>query len=167
MEIFHDVFPQYDCEEIQRCLERAQWRYGHGSRKDGTGIPFWIMELDNDKFFTDYLLNIIRDLVDDPGLKLEHVYANGHVFGDKGMPHVDSYDDDGRTFLYYANPRWNPLWGGKTCFINEDNTYDYVIPGRNKAVYFPGKIQHYAEEVSRTFAGLRITIAWKLNGAQY
>lgn len=167
MEILNNVFAEYDLHTIKKTIEQPKWRYGHGSREDGTGVPFWIMELDDDPFFTVYLLNIIRELVDEPELRLEHVYANGHVFGDKGMPHVDSYDDDGRTFLFYANEKWNPIWGGKTCFHMEDGTYKYVNPSRNRAVYFPGKIYHYAEEVSRIFTGLRVTIAWKLNGAKH
>lgn len=167
MEIYDSVFPEYDLLEIFKRLERPKWRYGHGSNQDGSGIPFWIMELNDEPFFTEYLLNMIRDLVDDPGLQLENVYANGHVFGDKGMPHVDSHDDDGRTFLFYANRSWDPIWGGKTCFLKEDNTYEYVNPRLNRAVYFPGKILHYAEEVSRLYSGLRVTIAWKLNGAEH
>jgi len=167
MEIFHDVFSPRDIASIHEKLNQPKWRYGHGSNTDGSGIPFWIMEFDDDPFFYKYLLNIIKTKVNDPGLKLEHVYANGHVFGDKAMPHVDSYTDDGRTFLYYANERWDPLWNGSTIFNVGAGTNAYCMPEPNKAVYFPGTIQHYADEVSRTFTGLRVTIAWKLNGAKH
>jgi hypothetical protein len=167
MEIFDHVFSETDLQIIFDKVEQPKWRYGHGSHTDNSGIPFWIMELDDDPFFYDYCLNIIRDVVKQPGLCLEHVYANGHVFGDKGMPHVDSHRDDGATFLFYANPKWNRLWGGQTSFDFGQGRYASSMPERNRAVFFPGKITHYAEEVSRTFTGLRVTIAWKLNGAKF
>jgi hypothetical protein len=167
MEIFNNIFDDTDLQIIFDKVQQPKWRYGHGSHTNGSGIPFWIMELDDDVFFYKYCLNIIRDKVNQPALNLEHVYANGHVFGDKGMPHVDSYHDDGATFLFYANEHWDRLWGGQTQFDFGNNRYASAMPARNRAVYFPGKITHYAEEVSRTFTGLRITIAWKLNGAKF
>ena len=161
MEIYHDVFPQYDCEEIQRYLSRAQWRYGHGSREDGSGIPFWIMELDNDKFFTDYLLNIIQEKTKQK-FSLERVYANGHMFGTQGQPHQDSYESNARTFLFYANDNWSIDWSGKTVFLLNKTEQHYELPTPNKGVIFPGRMFHYAEQTTRKFTGLRITVAWKL-----
>lgn len=166
MEIYHNVFGEYDFAEILKQVSQPRWKYGHGSRQDGSGIPFWIMDLDQESFFTDYLLNIIREVVDEPDLELEHVYANGHVYGDKAMPHKDSTYDDGRTFLLYANHDWDLLDGGETAFLNKDGeTWTHVTPSPNKAVFFNGNRIHYGREVSRTFRSLRVTIAWKLNGA--
>lgn len=167
MEIFENVFNETDLEIIFNKMKEPKWRYGHGSKTDGKGIKFWIMELDDDVFFYKYCLNIIRDRLKQPGLTLERVYANGHVFGDKAMPHVDSYHDGGGTFLFYANDGWDRLWGGATQFDFGNGKYACAMPGRNRAVFFPGKIEHYADEVSRTFTGLRVTIAWKLNGAKF
>ena len=165
MEIYDNVFSQFDYGEIIHKSQQAKWQYGHGSKNEDNVLPFWVMSLKDDEFFTDYLLNIIRDVVNEPDLELVDVYANGHVFGDKAMPHVDAYYDDCRTFLLYANEEWNHLWGGKTAFANKDNSWTYVEPAPNKAVFFPGMRTHYAEEVSRVFNSLRVTIAWKLNGA--
>lgn len=166
MEIYNNVFSDIDFTEILKTMAEPKWMYGHGSVSPTSGIPFWQMELSDSEFFNDYLLNIIRDVTDEPDLVLERVYANGHVFADKALPHIDGHYDDCRTFLLYSNPEWNHLWGGKTCFFNRDNTYTYVNPEPNKAVFFPGQRKHYAEEVSRTFTSLRTTIAWKLNGAK-
>lgn len=167
MEILNDVFSPADTLMIRDKMTQHKWGYGHGSRRDGSGIPFWIMKLDDDPFFYKYLLNIIKTKVNDPGLTLETVYANGHVYGDVAMPHVDSWDEDGRTFLYYANEEWDPLWKGSTIFNMGNGQYAYMRPEPNKAVYFPGMIKHHADEVSRLFTGLRVTIAWKLNGAKH
>ena len=171
MEIYHNVFDEYDFVQILKEVAEPKWRYGHGSYDPDDpnydkAFPFWVMELDDNRFFTDYLLNIIREVVDEPELELEHVYANGHVYGDKAMPHVDSNYDDGRTFILYANRHWNALDGGETAFLNKDGeTWTHVTPSPNKAVFFKGDRYHYAREVSRTFRSLRVTIAWKLNGA--
>jgi len=165
MEIYDDVFGQSDFNEIFEKIKQPKWAYGHGSKAGENPYPFWVMSLKDDEFFTDYLLNIIRDVVNEPDLELENVFANGHVFGDKALPHVDAYYDDCRTFLLYANQDWDYLWGGKTAFLNKDNTWSYVEPLPNRAVFFPGMRTHHAEEVSRVFNSLRVTIAWKLNGA--
>lgn len=167
MEIYDNVFSQFDYGEIIHKSQQAKWQYGHGSKNEDNVLPFWVMSLKDDEFFTDYLLNIIRDVVNEPDLELVDVYANGHVFGDKAMPHVDSYHDGGGTFLFYANDGWDRLWGGATQFDFGNGKYACAMPGRNRAVFFPGKIEHYADEVSRTFTGLRVTIAWKLNGAKF
>jgi hypothetical protein len=168
MEVLTNVFTKKDLKSIQEKIRQPKWRYGHGSdNSNPLGVPFWIMEFNDDPFFSKYLLNIIRTKVNEPGLVLEHVYANGHVFGDKATPHVDSNSQDGRTFLFYANDVWDPLWGGSTVFNMGNGQYAYMKPEPNKAVYFPGMIQHHAEEVSRMYTGLRVTIAWKLNGAQH
>ena len=60
---------------------------------------------------------------------------------------------------------WDHTWGGKTAFKGSDGNWTWVEPAPNKAVFFNGRMLHHAEEVSRTFNSLRVTIAWKLNGA--
>jgi len=165
MEIYNGVFGQFDFAQIVSDMSRSQWRYGHGSLSKTHSIPFWEMLLTDEQFYNDYLLNIIRDLTDEPELELERVYANGHVFGDKALPHTDGNYDDCRTFLLYSNHIWKHTWGGKTAFLGSDKKWTYVEPAPNKAVFFDGRMTHYAEDLSRTFNSLRTTIAWKLNGA--
>lgn len=165
MEIYDDIFTDMDFGEILHKVSQPKWQYGHGSNQGKNVLPFWMMDLSDDEFFSDYLLNIIREAVNEPDLQLERVYANGHVFGDKAMPHVDGHYDDCRTFLLYANDEWNHLWGGKTAFLNDDDTWSYVEPKPNRGVFFHAMRSHHAEEVSRLYNTLRVTIAWKLNGA--
>ena len=165
METYDNVFGDYDFAQILEDMARPQWRYGHASVSKDHDIPFWEMKLDDEPFYNEYLLNIIRDVTNEPDLELERVYANGHVFGDKAMPHTDGHYDDCRTFLLYANHMWDHTWGGKTAFKGSDGNWTWVEPAPNKAVFFNGRMLHHAEEVSRTFNSLRVTIAWKLNGA--
>lgn len=159
---YDNVFEEQEYNKIIENLSLPKWRYGHSSdrsRKDA--IPFWIMELNDNDLFTKTLLDKIK-LKTNKNLSLNYVYANGHTYGTKGRLHQDSYDETGYTFLYYPNSAWDLEWQGKTTFVLDQDKYYYNLPKPNSAILFPGMIWHYAEETSRLFTGLRITIAWKL-----
>jgi hypothetical protein len=162
---YHDIFNPTDHASILKYTELDRWKWGHSSNPGKDKIPpFWIMDLSNEKFFNEYLLKKIEN-VTNAKYDLERVYANGHTYGMRGKPHVDGYTDNCRTFLYYPMKGWDVQWGGKTTFIiptETGNKYHYVIPEPNKGVIFPGQIYHWAEETTRSFGGIRITIAWKL-----
>lgn len=159
--IFRNVFSEEHRESINVFLERPLWRYGHVTGSGNTNAPpFWIMQLGRDKLFAETLVQPIREATGDD-FKVLSVYANGQTYGLGGQPHEDGYDERARTFLWYANGAWDVRWNGKTCFIF-DNGPVWVTPEINKAVYFPGQIKHFAEEPTRTFGGLRKTVAWKL-----
>ena len=160
---YDNFFSQKDYEHILVKLEKPEWEYGHGSYPPGhpeRKIPFWMMHLGNDFFFTDYLLNIIEEKTNQK-YELTALYCNGHTFGTSGNFHQDWHDDRGRTFLLYANDSWDHEWGGKTVF-KLDDTYHYSEFVPNSAILFPGNISHRAEGTSRLFTGLRKTVAWKL-----
>ena len=161
---YSNVFSREDWEKILDVVSGPNWYFGHGSYVDGDkrrGIPFWRIDLKDNEFFTSYLLNIIEEKTNQQ-YELFDVYANGHTFGTQGSYHQDWYDDRGRTFLLYANDVWKLDWGGKTAFHFNDGTDYFHVPKPNSAVLFPGMIPHVAEMTSRSFIGLRITIAWKL-----
>lgn len=164
--IQYDKFFSFNVvERITSKINEPRWRHGHGSHVDennnSLGIPFWRMDLLDDTYFSDYLLNIIREKTQQD-YDLYDVYANGHTFGTQGEFHVDWYEPNGRTLLYYVNSNWRPEWGGKTIFLlNKEELY-YQNPIPNSAVLFPGNTPHMAEGTSRLFSGLRVTIAWKL-----
>lgn len=143
------------------------WNYGSGSLNDEDPrrmymTPFWYIDFSKDPFFYDYLLNKIRQTVGDDSLQLERVYANGATYGQPGTLHQDSHEDNGRTFLFYANMKWNENWGGGTQFYDGDGMLTVVFPRPNRAVYFPGSVFHSSTDVNRAYKGLRVTIAWKL-----
>ena len=162
---YKNFFSDIDHEAIQRELNNGLWAWGHKSdMSKANQIPMWLMSLSKYKFFNEYLLNKIESKT---GLQFnfERVYANGHTFGMKGYPHQDSQNHCGRMLLDHPMNDWNVEWGGKTCFkfpTDDGIKHHFVIPEPNKAIIFPGIIPHWAEETSRIFTGLRISVAWKL-----
>ena len=159
---FENIFPVKDCWKIIEYVNRPRWEFGHGSNTNENDTPFWVMNLNNDIFFTNYLLNIIQEKTNKK-FNLERVYANGHMFGTQGSPHQDSYDSNARTFLFFANDNWSIDWSGKTVFLLDKTNQHYELPTPNKGILFPGKMYHYAEQTTRKFTGLRVTVAWKLH----
>jgi len=159
---YENVFSEPEVESIFQYLSRPNWRYGHVSSGQNykNCPPFWSMSLVDDEFFTVHLLNKIKELTGED-LIISSVYANGQTYGLGGQPHLDANDDKGRTFIYYANHGWDVRWNGKTTFMFK-NGYHHEMPSQNKAIYFPGIIKHFAEETSRTFGGLRMSVVWKL-----
>lgn len=162
--VYENFFNHHDYEIITEYVNRDRWMFGHGSYPEDhpnfkNSIPFWGMNLDDETFFTEYLLNKIQEKTNQK-FSLYTVYANGHTFGTRGCFHQDWYTPEGRTFLLYVND-WHNDWGGSTIF-NVDNNYIHHYPEKNKALFFPGMIPHTADATNRSFTGLRITVAWKL-----
>lgn len=163
---YENLFSADDYQKILSEVAKPKWQFGHGSHhssdpRSKKGYPFWVMGLEDNLFFTDHLLNIIKEKTNQD-YELYDVYANGHTFGTKGSFHTDWNDEHGRTFLFYANDTWDIDWGGKTLFNFGNGDYYCHIPKPNSALLFPGIIPHAAEGPTRSFIGLRITIAWKL-----
>lgn len=159
---YRNMFSVDDYWKIMEYVNRPQWAFGHGSNNSTPSTPFWVMNLNDEPFFTDYLLNIIQEKTNKK-FDLERVYANGHMFGTQGEPHQDGYFENSRTFLFYAVEKWRVDWSGKTVYILNRNEQHYELPEPNKGVLFPGKMFHYAEQTTRKFTGLRVTVAWKLH----
>ena len=164
---YKNFFDKEDWEEIQnKTGYGSNWCFGHTSYGEDhpeyqNCVPFWKIDFAEDTFFTDHLLNKIQEKLD-TRFKLEHVYANGHTYGQDGSVHIDSLTDNGRTLLLYVNPRWHPVLGGATNFYINDGEVHSIFPKANKAVLFPGQIPHCAAPCTRSFKGLRVTVAWKL-----
>jgi len=164
---YDNFFDRDDWEEIKnKTGYGSNWCFGHTSvgrehPEFHQCTPFWKIDFAEDAFFYDHLLNKIQEKLD-TRFKLQHVYANGHTYGQDGSIHVDAQTDNGRTLLLYVNPTWHPMLGGATNFYINDGEVHSIFPRPNKAVLFPGKIPHCAAPCTRSFKGLRVTIAWKL-----
>ena len=84
-----------------------------------------------------------------------------------GSPHVDDGDV---TFLYYPNPTWRSSWGGGLRFVRSPHKTlqsrrkagDVIRYVPNRALLFPASLVHYAEAPTKHFAGLRVSLAYKL-----
>lgn len=165
IKVYENVFSPIDQESINEHIRKSTWSWGHTSKRCldmKKTTPFWYMGLDDEKFFNEYLFNKIQKIVGEE-LILHRCYANGNTFGLPGEIHQDGTEDNHVTFLYYANSIWSHEYGGKTTFIFENDLENkYVLPAKNRGVYFPALIPHYAEEITRLYAGLRTVVAWKM-----
>jgi hypothetical protein len=115
---------------------------------------------ENDEFFHVYLLNKIKEITKD-NLEIERIYFNGHNACSQGSPHIDSDQENARTFLIYCNRVWDLGLGGSTNFI-VDNKVESYFPYPKSSIYFKGNILHCATPVSKNFTGIRVTLAFKL-----
>lgn len=166
MYVYDNFFERSDFHKIIELTDQFRWQFGHTSYDQSRPeynlcSKFWKVDLNEDLFFSDYLLNKIQEKTKQSFI-LNQVYANGHTYGLDGMYHQDGYDDSVRTFLLYANPEWRNEWGGGTQFFVDKPELRHVMFEPNRAVLFPGMVYHSAAPVSRLFNGLRISIAWKL-----
>jgi SM-20-related protein len=97
------------------------------------------------------------------GHKLVRCYANAMCYGMDGTVHRDASEPGNYTAVYYPHERWSPNWGGETMFYNqeEDRVWGCMYPKPNSLAVFDGRIPHRANGVTRSYAGMRITLMFK------
>ena len=168
-------------KKIFELMLRHQWSFTGGNNFS----PFWHMNgLENEDYFSDYLFNIIKNKLD-LNVKIRRIYANGQTAGQNGNPHPDVIDSDNDiTFIYYPNQVWKYALGGNLVFFEDNgNGIEYESIRRkyitddsstsikikqvvtympNRAIIFPANIWHQALEPNRSFNGLRVSLAYKL-----
>ncbi len=153
---------------VWQACSTANWQFGHGSTPEAAGIPFWYMSLDHNVPVSELWTLAQPQCEELVGHKLEVVrqYANGHTFGQGGQPHRDSDRDGAYTLLYYPMPEWERRWEGETnYFDDQDNVIGVVPPAPNRGVLFDARLLHFGRAPNRHFAGLRVTVAYKLQQA--
>jgi len=164
--IFDDLLP---VEMIQVCynlLNRPKWSFDGG----GSHSRFWHMnDLEDDWFFRESMFEYVKKCLPDEIITTEvkRIYANGQTATQSGVVHQDdNRNPNAWTFMYYSTPDWKPIYSGNTQFFSDDDknklikTVQYVS---NRAVVFPSRLWHMAESPARQFAGLRTTVAYKMN----
>jgi len=152
----HDDFLSVDTQaEVLLQMERARWSFTGGRPPNS----FWHMDgLEAEPFFREHLFGLICARLG-RRFEVQRIYANGQTALQQGAPHVDDGD---LTFLYYPNPRWRAAWNGSLHFLS-GGALDAVVPYRpNRAVVFPSSLVHYADAPSKSFPGLRVSLAYKL-----
>jgi len=153
---------------VWEATQGKQWYFGNQSVVEQASVPFWKMDLDGSAPVTQLWEHAKAHCEQKTGSKLRvaRQYANGHTFGQGGRPHVDDTREGTYTLLYYPMPEWRPEWEGETVFVNARGEHIGVIaPVPNRAVLFDSRIPHYGRAPSRHFAGLRVTVAFKLEPA--
>lgn len=149
---------------VQRTLGGASWQFS-GHSNGNNAIRFWYMDLNDDTFFTRRIFNRIVEQTQ-TSWRLITVYANGQTHGLPGDLHQDEVGVEPKKFytvLYYANPDWQPTWGGSTVFTNSD-TGEIMLrhPTPNSMSIFDSTIWHAGLEPTRHCTDLRVTVAFKL-----
>lgn len=94
-------------------------------------------------------------------VRFQYMGANSQTQGLHGTSHSDCSEDDSwnLSFLYYTNAFWNPNWGGKLRFYDQNiplgikKTMDkheigFVDFKPNRLLMFDGRIPHGAEAPS-------------------
>ena len=162
IEVHDNFFPSETQAEILRLMERPKWSLTGGRPPN----VFWHMDdLDEEPYFRNHLFQLICDRLGRT-FKIERIYANGQTALQYGEPHTDDGDV---TFLYYPCPRWEFSWNGALLFLGDGDgasanreittTIQYKP---NRAVLFPAELEHYADAPSKSFGGLRVSLAYKL-----
>ena len=163
---YQEVLDRRDFHEQAEFLQKGEWKFENKSdQSDPNSLTFWMKKLSDDKFFTEHLFDIIKNLIKDIGFDVEllAVYANGQTFGQSGTLHQDCEDDRHWTFLMYFNHNWDIHWGGHTILkdLNEDKFYSF-LPVPNSAIFYRGDLWHVGLEPTRTCPILRTSVAYKL-----
>jgi hypothetical protein len=159
-----DVVSAETHEAICAKLEISSWQFGHGSVAE-QARPFWKMILDQDAI-TDRIWAEAKpacETLADAELMVLRQYANGHTYGQGGMPHTDDTRDGSYTLLYYPMREWHTQWAGETVFYGPKGEVSHsVTPKPRRAVLFDARIPHAGLAPSQAFKGLRKTVAFKL-----
>jgi SM-20-related protein len=180
---FEKAFSEDDRRRVYEYLNQPGWETGWksnsrrdaytflhkhfaGWRKVGDGKPEVYECQDelqkNSPLIYDAWLSV-RDKIF-AGHKLVRCYANAMCYGMDGTVHTDSTDPGNYTAVYYPHERWSPNWGGETMFYNkeENRILACFYPRPNSVVVFDGRIPHRANGVTRAYAGMRITLMFKV-----
>jgi len=124
---------------------------------------FWYLDLTQEKFFTEYLLQKICNLCQKE-FKLKRVYANGQTFGQDGAFHQDDTEPNTYTFIIYMNTIDDcdiERWGGETQFKVDEGFLSF-IPVTNSGLLFDSRLWHRGMGPNRHVDVMRVTVAWKL-----
>ncbi len=152
-------------QEVWAAVQSAGWLFGHGSNAGQAAVPFWKMELEKCAPVTQLWEQAQPYCEKQAGraLRVVRQYANGHTYGQGGQPHRDDVREGTYTLLYYPMPQWKPEWEGETMFVDGNGEVLAAFkPHPNRGIFFDSRILHYGKAPGRSFPGLRVTVAFKL-----
>lgn len=157
---YENLYSEDQCNDIENFFLGSNARWSFTGSSTSNSRKFWYHHLDNEPFFSETSVNIIKERIENCG-ELVRVYANGQTFGQNGSWHIDEPEiDGGITVLWYMNT-FEENWGGRTIFKYPNGLLEYVSPVKNQFVAFPSKLLHMGESPNSNFNGLRVTVAWK------
>jgi hypothetical protein len=111
------------------------------------------------------LRQAVERLFPDERFSDPRAYVNCSVYGDSYYMHRDCGAQERHvTALYYANPEWQPDWGGETIYYNDDEDAELAItPRPGRLVVARGALLHRGNVPTRNCYEERYTLAYKLN----
>lgn len=158
---YHDILTDNeDLETVNKILTSNNWGFKGGVAPKFLKT-FWYMSLRDNDFFSVYFTSKIKQILK-RDFVVESLYANGQTFGLDSEWHIDSAEENRHTFLYYANPVWDLIWGGETLIRTDGGQIRYIPPQPNSAIFFPSNLYHYGRGPTRDCPHLRTTVAFKL-----
>ena len=159
---YHNILTdKEDLETVNKILTSNNWAF-KGGVAPKFSKTFWYMSLRDNDFFSVYFTSKIKQILK-RDFVVESLYANGQTFGLDSEWHIDSAEENRHTFLYYANPVWDLIWGGETLIRTDGGPIRYIPPEPNSAIFFPSNLYHYGRSPTRDCPYLRTTVAFKLN----
>ena len=95
----------------------------------------------------------------------QRAYVNCSVYGDSYYLHRDcAAQEQHVTALYYANPEWQPDWGGETIYYDDEEDAELAItPRPGRLVIARGAVLHRGHVPARHCYEERYTLVYKLN----
>ena len=151
---------------VHKIVDNSLWDFNHYSNGNKViETPFWTANLTNEVYISEYIKTIIEAHFFKK-FELLRVYANGQTFGQDGVFHIDTEDEDCYTFCLYVNKIKKEdieLAAGYIYFkIPELNYQICYEPINNRGLFFPSNYLHKASAFSRFIKDLRICISWKM-----
>jgi hypothetical protein len=118
--------------------------------KSRPGVPGLaaVSDIAADRIGSDPFLRGLRQTVERlfPGERFsdQRAYVNCSVYGDGYYTHRDCAQHEPHvTALYYANPEWQPDWGGETIYYDDGEEAEIVVmPRPGRLVIARGAILH-------------------------
>ena len=122
---------------LDYCLS-AKFRYGTTDNPSTPPIGMVSDILSGSEMYKFFQSKVERYL---NGLKIYWVTVN--VFAPEEIPYFHTDCDEGVTFIYYPNMKWDKDDGGETQFLMKDDLYG-VLPIPNRMVVFSANLLHRA-----------------------
>jgi SM-20-related protein len=139
--------------------------------KSRPGVPGLaaVSDIPAEKIAVDPFLCSLRQTVErlfpDERFSDQRAYVNCSVYGDSYYLHRDcAAQEQHVTALYYANPEWQPDWGGETIYYTDEEDAELAItPRPGRLVIARGAILHRGNVPARNCYEERYTLAYKLH----
>ena len=166
IKIYDDFLSENEIQNCKKIISDNKWIFGHTSNTIDISIPFWYMDLFDNKFLNEVITAKIENITNKK-FKINRLYANGQTYGQDGSFHQDDISETSYTFCLYFTEFSNELIdliGGNIQF-KIPNLKDFIIninPLFNRGILFPSYYFHRGTSFTRYVPDLRICIAWKL-----